>query len=188
MWRLGAILLWHQSGRKQWNQFVFSSPPKLWMALMKTEINQSDLDSILSFIMSMTIIMIDPIPRTMPLTRHHVGSSLSCANPKQNEDWLAYRMLVWKVWKSSVSRSVVSESFMTPRTVACQAFLSMEFSRQEYWSGLPCPYPGDLPHPGLPHGRQILYHLSHQGSPKLVWKQREKMCIVNHAKQCGPHL
>ena len=33
-------------------------------------------------------------------------------------------------------------------TIACQAPLSMGFSRQEYWSGLPCPPPGDLPHPG----------------------------------------
>ena len=43
----------------------------------------------------------------------------------------------------------------------------MEFSRQEYWSGLPCPPPGDLPNPGIqprsPPFRQILYHLSHQG-------------------------
>ena len=31
--------------------------------------------------------------------------------------------------------------------VAHQASLSMEFSRQEYWSGLPCPPPGDLPNP-----------------------------------------
>ena len=40
------------------------------------------------------------------------------------------------------------------------------FSRQEYWGGLPCPSPGDLPtqrsNPGLPHFRQILYHLSHR--------------------------
>ena len=33
-------------------------------------------------------------------------------------------------------------------TVDCQAPLSMGFSRQEYWSGLPCPPPGNLPHPG----------------------------------------
>ena len=33
--------------------------------------------------------------------------------------------------------------------VACQAPLSMGFSRQEYWSGLPCPPPGDLPNPGI---------------------------------------
>ena len=37
----------------------------------------------------------------------------------------------------------------TPWTVACQAPLSMEFSRQEYWSGLPFPTPGDLPDPGI---------------------------------------
>ena len=37
----------------------------------------------------------------------------------------------------------------TPWTVACQAPLSMEFSRQEYWSGLPFPSPGDLPDPGI---------------------------------------
>ena len=39
--------------------------------------------------------------------------------------------------------------FATPWTVACQAPLSMGFPRQEYWSGLPFPSPGDLPEPGL---------------------------------------
>ena len=39
--------------------------------------------------------------------------------------------------------------FETPWTVAHQAPLSMGFSRQEYWSGLPCPPPGDLPDPGI---------------------------------------
>ena len=39
--------------------------------------------------------------------------------------------------------------FATPWTVAHQAPLSMEFSRQEYWSGLPFPSPGDLPDPGI---------------------------------------
>ena len=39
--------------------------------------------------------------------------------------------------------------FATPWTVACQASLSMEFSRQECWSGLPFPSPGDLPDPGI---------------------------------------
>ena len=42
--------------------------------------------------------------------------------------------------------------FVTPWTVAHQAPLSVGFSRQEYWSGLPRPPPGDLPHPGIqPH-------------------------------------
>ena len=39
--------------------------------------------------------------------------------------------------------------FAIPRTVARQIPLSMEFSRQEYWSGLPFPTPGDLPNPGI---------------------------------------
>ena len=36
----------------------------------------------------------------------------------------------------------------TPWSVACQTPVSMEFSKQEYWSGLPFPSPGDLPDPG----------------------------------------
>ena len=39
--------------------------------------------------------------------------------------------------------------FATPWTAADQAPLSMEFSRQEYWIGLPCSSPGDLPDPGI---------------------------------------
>ena len=39
--------------------------------------------------------------------------------------------------------------FVTPWTVACQVSLSMGFPRQEYWSGLPLPSPGDLPDPAI---------------------------------------
>ena len=42
-----------------------------------------------------------------------------------------------------------AQLFGTPWTVAYQASLSMGFSRQEYWSGLPFPPPGDLPNPGI---------------------------------------
>jgi len=46
--------------------------------------------------------------------------------------------------------------------------LSMEFSRQEHWRGLPFPSPGELPDPGIKlgllHCRQILYCLSHKGN------------------------
>ena len=47
-----------------------------------------------------------------------------------------------------VSHSVIVWLFVTPWTVACQAPLSMEFSRQEYWSGLPLPSPEEFPNPG----------------------------------------
>ena len=50
-----------------------------------------------------------------------------------------------------VSHLVVSNSVI-PWTVACQSPLSMEFSRQEYWSGLPFPSPGDLSDPGIKPG------------------------------------
>ena len=41
---------------------------------------------------------------------------------------------------------------MTPQTIGRQAPLSMEFSRQEHWSGLSFPSPGDLPDPGIKPG------------------------------------
>ena len=43
----------------------------------------------------------------------------------------------------------LSPLFATPWTVAHQAPPSMGFSRQEYWSGVPFPFPGDLPDPGI---------------------------------------
>ena len=65
--------------------------------------------------------------------------------------------------------------FASPRTVALQAPLSMGFSRQEYWSGLPCPPPGALPKPGIkpispvaPALQVDSLLLSHQGSPQQV--------------------
>ena len=51
-----------------------------------------------------------------------------------------------KVKVKSLSRV---QLFLTPWTAACQAPLSMGFSRQEYWSGEPFPSPGDLPDPGI---------------------------------------
>ena len=67
--------------------------------------------------------------------------------------------------------------FATPCTVACQCSLSMGFSKQEYWSGLPCPHPGDLPNPGLepmspvsPAFQLDSLPLSHQGSPCIIYR------------------
>ena len=63
--------------------------------------------------------------------------------------------------------SAVSDSFVTLWTVAHQSPLSLGFPRQESWSGLPFPSPGDLPHPDwtcVPcFGRCVLY--LHKGSP-----------------------
>ena len=70
-------------------------------------------------------------------------------------------------WSEVKSLSRV-QLFATPWTIAYQVPRSMGFSRQEYWNGLPFPSPGDLPNqgsnPDLPHCRQTLNHLNHQGS------------------------
>ena len=54
------------------------------------------------------------------------------------------------------------DSFVTPWTIGPQVPLSVGFPRQEYWSGLPFPSPGDLPNATCISwiGRQILYHLA----------------------------
>ena len=56
------------------------------------------------------------------------------------------------IWVAFVSHSVVSSYLWTPWTVAHQSPLSMGFSRQEYWSQLPFPSPGDFPNPGIELG------------------------------------
>ena len=68
--------------------------------------------------------------------------------------------------------SVVSDSLWPPWTVAHQSPLSISFSRQEHWSRLPFPTPGDLPNPGIKpisHASSTLavdsLPLSHLGSP-----------------------
>ena len=65
--------------------------------------------------------------------------------------------------------------FVTPQTVVCQAPLSMGFSRQEYWSGLPFPSPGDPPNPGIkptslafPALAGGFFHHCHLGSPDVI--------------------
>ena len=93
--------------------------------------------------------------------------------------------------------------FATPWTVAYQAPRSMEFSRQEYWSGLPFASPGDLPKPGIepgspafqadalasepPGGKpQIIHSYSEIGSLKLLemfkvcckWKKSKKKRLL----------
>ena len=94
---------------------------------------------------------------------------------------VSWRILQFAVIHTLKDFSVVNETewvkllshvrlFATPWTVAYQDPQSMGFSRQEYWSGLSFPSPGDLPDPGIEPGspakilRQMLYRLSHQGN------------------------
>ena len=83
----------------------------------------------------------------------------------------------------------------TPWTIACQSPLSIEFSRQEYWSGLPFPSPGDLPDPGIEHGSLALqadslptepWCLQAEGSacPK-AWRHSESLQQAAAAAEAG---
>ena len=78
------------------------------------------------------------------------------------------------------SHSIMPTSLRPPWTVALQAPLSMGFSRQEYWSGLPFPSPGDLPDPGIkpvsPALQTDSLPLSHLRSPVICY------CITNYLK------
>ena len=75
-----------------------------------------------------------------------------------------------------------------PSRVAHQAPLSMGFSWQEYWSGLPSPSPGDFPNPGIepmsPVGQAYSLPLSHQGSPR---GQTFISCLSYMASQIFDH-
>ena len=68
-------------------------------------------------------------------------------------------------WVKSISRV---RSFVTPWTVAHQAPQSMEFSRQEYWSGLAFPSAGDLPNPGIEPGSPTLQADALPSEPPIV--------------------
>ena len=67
----------------------------------------------------------------------------------------------------------VAQSYLTLCDPVDCSPLSMGFSRQEYWSGLPFPSPGDLPNPGIkprsPALQADAYPLSHQGSPVYIY-------------------
>ena len=64
----------------------------------------------------------------------------------------------------------MSDSLTTPWNVDHHVHLSMEFPKQEYWSGLPFPSPGDVPDPGTKtmspawHSSLVLSHLGHRNS------------------------
>ena len=87
--------------------------------------------------------------------------------------------------------------FATPWIIAHQAPLSMWFSRQEYWSGLPCPFPGDLPDPGIEYRSPTLQADSlpfkPPGKPKwftikwLIIGTLKGECRDNKGKQEGGH-
>ena len=90
------------------------------------------------------------------------------------------------------SKSRVGQSCPTlcdPWTGACQASLSMEFSRQEYWSGLAFflqeIFSTQGLNPILLYCRQILYHLSHQGSPCKIASFSNRLSLIKQGHISG---
>ena len=76
----------------------------------------------------------------------------------------------------SVKSLQLSPTLCDP-TVAHQAPLSIGFSRQEYWSGLPCPPPGDLPNPGIKPASLISPVLAGRFfTTSAIWE--DVMCIL----------
>ena len=81
----------------------------------------------------------------------------ACLDPQAFCSWWSYdvdHLWGWNFWPVEKkvklkSLSCVRGLFATLWTVAPQTLPSMGFSRQEYWSELPCPHPGDLPDPGI---------------------------------------
>ena len=70
---------------------------------------------------------------------------------------------------------------MTPWTIALQAPLSIEFSRQEYWNELPFPPPGDLPDSGIKPGSPALQ------ADSLLTELQGKLFTVCQFKKCPLH-
>ena len=68
--------------------------------------------------------------------------------------------------------------FVTPWTGACQAPLSMEFSRQKYWSGFPFPSPEDLPSPGMEPASHAL--ASRFFTTSATWETINKCLALNY--------
>ena len=69
--------------------------------------------------------------------------------------------------------------FVIPWTVAHQAPLSMGFSRQEYWSGLPCPPPGAPPEPGI-KPRSLMSPALASGffTTNATWEAQGSVCLL----------
>ena len=77
-----------------------------------------------------------------------------------------------------------AQSCLIPKTAAHQASLSMGFSMQEYWNGLPFPPPGDLPNPGIEPTYPVssslqadILLLTHLGSPQSLQREEQSLTV-----------
>ena len=105
------------------------------------------------------------IPHAAANTRHSQGKKEKGGKEITTAEHLTYSDVV-------VQSLQLCPTLVTSWTVALQAPLSMEFPRQEYWTGLPFPSPGDLPEPGVKPGSLKL-----QVDSLTLWATREDEVI-----------
>ena len=118
-----------------------------WVAISfsnawKWKVKVKSLSSVRLFATPWTAAYQAPLP--MGFSRQEYWSGVPLPSPSI----ILNISLNWK-WKGESEVAQSCRLFVTPWNVAYQAPLSMGFSRQEYWSGLPFPSPGDLPNPGI---------------------------------------
>ena len=82
------------------------------------------------------------------------GRFFGTSSPSDTTEWLSltysvHLLIILDPWLLLFSHPVVSDSLRPYSLLPHQAPLSMGFPRQEYWSGLPFPFPGDIPDPGI---------------------------------------
>ena len=127
--------------------WLFATP---WTAARQASLSITNSQSLLklmsieSVMPSNRLILCRPLPLpslTFPSIRVFTKESVLHIR------WLKYWSFSFSISPSNEYSGLIS--FVILWTVAHQAPLSMGFSRQEYWSGLPCPAPGDLPNPGI---------------------------------------
>ena len=91
-----------------------------------------------------------------PIGGSPLGSSVSGILQARSLEWIAISFSSACKLKAKVKSLSHARLLATTWTAANQAHLSMGFSRQEFWSGLPFPSPGDLPDPGIEPGSPAL--------------------------------
>ena len=104
----------------------------------------------------------------------------------KNQILISKKSELWKSHISFIFLVLVAQSCPTlhnPWTVARQAPVSMEFPRQEYWSGLPFPSPEDLPHPGIKPSSPALQADSDICFLGLVWTSQKNLRFATSVEE-----
>ena len=121
--------------------------------------------------MQETCLGLTPWLGRFPGERHGNPLQYSCLeNPRDRGAWWAIVHGITKCWKERNKVKLLNHvpDFATTWILAYQAPPSMGFSRQEYWSGVPFPSPGDIPNPGIEPRSPALWFLLSEPSRKSI--------------------